>query len=84
MLYLLPVTALLAGALVGTWAAGRAGWPETAGAIIGAMAGIGLAVLFLIWFDRSPAVRRRLTPTVVEVLASDPASSKDATPACCG
>ena len=76
MLYLLPVAALLVGALVGTWISGRFGWSATVGAISGAVAGIGLAVVFLILFDRSATVRSRLTPKVVEVLISAQSSSK--------
>jgi sigma-E factor negative regulatory protein RseC len=74
MLYLMPVTALLIGALGGTWAAARFGWPVTASAILGAVAGLVLSVLVLIRLDRSPSMERRLTPTVVEVLASGPAA----------
>jgi sigma-E factor negative regulatory protein RseC len=85
VLYLMPVTALLIGALGGTWAAVRFGWPVTAGAILGAVAGLVLSVLILIRLDRSPSVNRRLTPTVVDVLASGPAALHPNTSnhACC-
>lgn len=71
LLYLFPVMALLFGAMAGNWAAVRIGWYETAGGILGAIIGIGIAVLLLIRLDRSQLTRRSLTPTVVEVLSTD-------------
>ena len=86
MLYLLPVTALLIGALVGVWGSGHAGWSQTAGGILGAIMGISVTVLFLIRFDRSQSAVRSLTPTVVEILSSgkSAASPTKVKHACCG
>jgi len=46
LLYLLPVAALMVGALAGVWLAGQIGWQETTGGVLGAIAGLGIAVLF--------------------------------------
>jgi sigma-E factor negative regulatory protein RseC len=85
MLYLFPIMALLAGAIAGTWAAGRIGWTETTGGVLGAIIGIGIAVVLLIRLDRSQLTRRYLTPTVVEVLSTDKLSPQTpaAKHACC-
>lgn len=70
VLYLVPAAALLIGAMAGGWLAGRMGWTATSGNVLGAIAGIMAAVLFLIVMDRSHSARRRFSPAVVEILAS--------------
>jgi positive regulator of sigma E activity len=70
VLYLVPAAALLIGAMAGGWLAGRMGWTATSGNVLGAIAGIMAAVLFLIVMDRSRSARRRFSPTVVEILTS--------------
>ncbi len=86
LLYLLPIAALMAGALSGAWVVGQIGWPETAGAVFGAIAGIGIAILLLIRLDRNPTAQRSLTPTIVGVISSGSSSSQPAAVkhACCG
>jgi sigma-E factor negative regulatory protein RseC len=86
LLYLMPVVALLIGALAGAWIGDRFGWPQSTAGVLGAVAGIGLAVLFLIWADRSQAAGHGLRPRIVEVLGSASTSSQSAAvkPACCG
>jgi sigma-E factor negative regulatory protein RseC len=76
VLYIMPAVALLVGALAGGWLAGRIGWQITSGNVLGAIAGIVAAVLFLVALDRSRLVKNRLSPTVVEILASGENSSK--------
>ena len=86
VLYLLPVAALLIGAVAGGWMAGRIGWQITSGNVLGAVIGVAAAVLLLVAVDRSPRARSRLTPTMVEVLSAGKSSSP--APAvhhgCCG
>ncbi|MEJ2639080.1 MAG: SoxR reducing system RseC family protein [Desulfosarcinaceae bacterium] len=86
MLYLLPIVTLLIGAFTGNWAAGLIGWPQVAGSILGAFAGVGIAVFLLIRIDRSNWTRKRLTPAVLGVLSSEKpaAHSADVGHACCG
>jgi sigma-E factor negative regulatory protein RseC len=69
MLYLLPVVALLVGALTGTWLAGLLGLPPTPGGILGAVIGLGLAAIFLMRMDRTRIASSSLIPSVVEVLS---------------
>lgn len=86
LLYLLPIAALMIGAFSGTWGAGKIGWQQTTGAILGAIAGIGIAGLLLIRLDRSQSARRSLTPSIVEILSdgSSPTQAPTAGHACCG
>ena len=85
ILYLMPVVALLIGAFTGTWIGGRMGWSQSAAGVFGALAGIGLAAMFLIRADRKQASGRGLRPCIVEVLASDskPAPPRAGKAACC-
>lgn len=86
LLYLLPIAALMIGAFSGAWGAGQIGWQQTTGAVLGAIAGIGIAILLLIRLDHSQTARRSLTPTIVEILSAGTSSSKTPTAkhACCG
>jgi sigma-E factor negative regulatory protein RseC len=86
LLYVLPIVTLLIGAFTGNWAAGLIGWPQVAGSILGAFTGVGIAVFLLIRIDRSNWTRKRLTPTVLGVLASGKpaAPSAEVGHACCG
>ena len=87
LLYLLPIAALMIGAFAGAWGAGPIGWQQTTGALLGAVAGIGIAVLVLIRLDRSQSARRSLTPSIVEILSgrsSSPAQAPPTKHACCG
>ena len=85
MLYLIPVVALMTGAVAGTWVAGRIGWYQTAGGVLGAAICLVLAALILIGLGRSRLAARRLTPTVAKVLSSNGLSqhSPGAGHACC-
>jgi sigma-E factor negative regulatory protein RseC len=76
VLYIMPAAALLIGAMAGGWLAGRIGWQISSGNVLGAIAGIVAAVIFLMALDRSPLVKNRLSPTVVEILASGEHSSQ--------
>lgn len=86
LLYLLPIVALMIGALSGAWGAEQIGWQQTTGAVSGAAAGIGIAILILTRLDRSRSARHSLTPTIVEILSAGSSSSQAPTAkhACCG
>jgi sigma-E factor negative regulatory protein RseC len=86
MLYVLPIVTLLIGAFTCNWAAGHIGLSPVAGSILGAFTGVGMAVFLLIRIDRSNWTRKRLTPTVLSVLASEKPTAPPANVghACCG
>lgn len=79
VLYIVPAVALLIGAMAGGWLAGRIGWQIVFGNVLGAIAGIAAAVLFLVALDRSRLVKNRLSPTIVKILAPGENSSPAAT-----
>jgi len=68
ILYLLPVAALLAGALGGDWIGARAGDSSSIGAVLGALSGLVASIAIIIRFDRSLYVRRRLQPTITDIV----------------
>lgn len=73
ILYLVPVIGLIAGAMLAAGGAARYGWPESVAAVLAGLVGLALGVAVVIAFDRSQSVRRRMTPTIIEVVhdASD-------------
>jgi sigma-E factor negative regulatory protein RseC len=68
ILYLLPVLGVLMGAFSGAWASTAVGLAEVGGAIGGAMVGLGVGYAVVIVLDRSPWLRRRITPTITSVV----------------
>lgn len=70
ILYLLPVAALLAGALGGDGLGGRLGWSSSIGAVAGALIGLIASVVVIIGIDRSRYVKRRLQPTITDIVAT--------------
>lgn len=70
ILYLLPVVALLFGAIGGDWIGGLAGWTSAVGAVAGAFIGLIAAVAAIIRLDRSRYVKHRLQPTIVDIVAA--------------
>jgi positive regulator of sigma E activity len=86
LLYLLPIATLMIGAFAGTWGAWQIGWQPTTDAVLGAVAGIGISILILIWLDRNQSARHSLTPAIVEILSNGSAPTQAPTTkhACCG
>lgn len=86
LIYLLPIAALMIGALSGAWGAGHIGWQQSTGAVLGAIAGVGIAILTLIRLNRSQSALRSLSPTIVEILSPGASASRTATTKhdCCG
>jgi sigma-E factor negative regulatory protein RseC len=68
ILYIMPVVALLAGAVGGDWFGARMGWPASAGAVAGALIGLIVALAVVVLLDRSSYAKRRLMPTITDVV----------------
>jgi sigma-E factor negative regulatory protein RseC len=86
LLYILPVIALMIGALSGYSIGPQIGWEPTSGAIAGSVLGLAAAVCLLVRMDRSQWVRRRLSPTMTSILSSEVSSTPQPIhrqPACC-
>ena len=68
ILYLLPVIGMLCGAFAGPRVAELLNIAEATGSILGAMCGLvfGFTIVFLI--DRSPGMRKKITPTITEIV----------------
>jgi sigma-E factor negative regulatory protein RseC len=84
ILYLLPVLVLLIGAFTGVWVAKIYGFTEISGSISGAIAGLGIGYAAVIVLDRSPVIRRRITPTITTILTRKVGLPNVKKAPCCG
>ena len=71
ILYIMPVLALIFGALTGAWIGEQIDWQQTSGAILGSAAGLIAAVIILVRLDRGNWARGRLAPRMTSVLSSE-------------
>jgi len=74
LLYLIPVACLIIGALIG---AGLSNWlamDESSSAVLFGLAGLGFGFLSLARFSKRISTKSRLTPSIVNIIASEPAS----------
>jgi sigma-E factor negative regulatory protein RseC len=84
LLYVLPVLALLGGALIGSAESSVAGWDGTSATVLGGGAGLAIGFGLVMGLDRCTWVRRRLAPRITAVLVSESSSSAPAQNSCCG
>ena len=68
VLYILPIMAMLCGAFAGTWLAELLNITEMMGSILGAMCGLVFGFIIVILIDRSPGMRRRITPVITDIV----------------
>lgn len=75
VLYILPVLALIGGALIGSAEYAMLGWDGTSATILGG--GVGLAIGFgvVMGLDRCAWIRRHLAPRITAVLVSEKETS---------
>ena len=84
ILYLLPVFGLLLGAFTGVWVSPMYGLTEIIGSIGGAVVGLGIGYAAVIVLDRSPRIRRRITPTITTILTRKVGLPNAKKAPCCG
>ncbi len=84
ILYLLPVFGLLLGAFTGVWVSTTAGLTEMIGSIAGAVAGLGIGYVVVAVLDRSASVRRKIMPTITDVVTSKVGMPLTGKASCCG
>jgi len=84
LLYVMPVLALLGGALIGSAESSVVGWDGTSATVLGGGAGLAIGFGLVMGLDRCSWVRRRLAPRITAVLVSETASSAPAPNSCCG
>lgn len=83
ILFLLPVTGLLIGAITGALAAVGYGLSDVIGSIAGAAAGLTIGYLVVIGLERSPKMRERIMPTITAVLTSGAEAPENKKASCC-
>jgi len=75
LLYILPVLALIGGALVGSAESAALGWDGNGATVLGGGAGLAVGFGVVMGLDRCAWIRRRLAPRITAVLASENSSS---------
>ncbi len=80
LLYLLPVLALLGGALIGSAESAVVGWNGAGATVLGGGAGLAVGFGLVMGLDRCKWVRRRLAPRITTVLVSENRAPADTTP----
>jgi sigma-E factor negative regulatory protein RseC len=68
ILYLLPVIGMLCGAFTGPWLTELLNISEMLGSILGAMGGLVFGFIIVILIDRSPGMRRKITPVITDIV----------------
>jgi sigma-E factor negative regulatory protein RseC len=68
ILYLLPVFGMLCGAFTGPWLANLLNIAEMPGSIFGAIFGLVFGFIIVILIDHSPQMRKKITPTITEIV----------------
>lgn len=84
LLYILPILALLGGALLGSAESSALGWDDTTATVLGGVAGLAVGFIALMVLDHTSWVRQRLAPRITAVLASDDAPPGHPQGSCCG
>lgn len=82
-LYLLPVIGMLCGAFAGPWLVNLLNIAEGSGSILGASGGLIFGFIVVIFIDRSPGMRKKITPTVTEIVTPGMALSGVNKASCC-
>ena len=83
ILYLLPILGLLTGAFTGAWVSTVFGLAEIFGSLGGAITGLIVGYTAVITLDRSPSLRRRIMPTITQIMAPNVGIPKVKKASCC-
>ncbi|MCG6909157.1 MAG: SoxR reducing system RseC family protein [Deltaproteobacteria bacterium] len=70
VLYLLPVIGMLCGAFTGLRLAKLLSIAEISGSILGAVSGLVVGFIIVVFVDHSPRMRKKMTPTVTGVVTT--------------
>lgn len=84
ILYLLPILGLMIGAFTGAWVSTVFGLAEIFGSIGGAITGLVVGYSAVITLDRSPSLRRRIMPTITNIVAPNVGIPDVEKASCCG
>jgi positive regulator of sigma E activity len=83
LIYVLPIAALLAGALVGFWLGNLWGWPN-AGSVLAAIGGLGAGLWAVRRLGRRRSLLRKVTPVITEIFKPAGKPPKPSQGTCCG
>ena len=84
ILYLLPVIGILCGAFSGPWLAKLLNIAEMPGSILGAIFGLVFGFIIVIIIDHSPGMRKKITPTITEIVTPSIGMPGMNKASCCG
>ena len=79
----LPILGLLTGAFTGAWVSTVFGQAEIFGSIGGAISGLVMGYAAVITLDRIPSLRRRIMPTITNIVAPNVGISDIEKASCC-
>ena len=82
--YLIPIIGLLMGAFIGAWASAAYGLTGAVAIIGSAAAGLAIGFAVVMVLDRSAGIRRRIMPTITDVLKSNVDLPNKKGASCCG
>ena len=83
VLYLVPVIGMLCGAFAGPWLVNLLNIAEVSGSILGALCGLVFGFIIVIFIDRSSRMRKKITPTVTEIVTPGIGLSNVNKASCC-
>ena len=84
ILYLIPVLGLLFGAFAGVWVSSAFSFADSFGSISGAMSGLAVGFAVVIILGRRPGIRRRIMPTITQIVAPGIGKLDMKKTPCCG
>jgi hypothetical protein len=74
---------MLCGAFAGPWLVNLLNIAEVSGSILGAVCGLVFGFIIVIFIDRSPGMRKKITPIVTEIVTPGIGLSVLNKPSCC-
>jgi sigma-E factor negative regulatory protein RseC len=84
ILYLLPIIGMLLGAFAGVLVSTAFGLTQIIGSIGGAITGLIVGYAAVITLDRNPSIRRRMMPTITNIVAHNVSTPYVKKASCCG
>lgn len=83
LVYVLPIAALLTGALGGLWLGAAWGWTNAV-SVLGALGGLGLGLWAVRLLGRRASLRRKTTPVITEIVKPAGGPPQPPLGSCCG
>lgn len=84
ILYLVPILGILIGAFAGAWAAHFFGLQAVSGGLLGTLIGLIAGFAGVVAMDRSAGIKKKMTPTIMAVVAGEHKAADHRQASCCG